>query len=287
MVFPFVLSAWPGVLPPTLTRQLRLLSIGVLLFSFGATAQQLVTQTNIDGGTGSNSIPLSLTEIAVDHRVWKQIVPVFTNQQGQVKYLTNGGYTELSPGLYHYVGGNLVESTEDIQVTENGSGMATNGQNQVAFAANLNTSAAVGMATPDGKFLQSYIFGVDYYDPSIPTNILIAMPTNCIGQIINTNQVVYSNAFSGAAIDALYTYRKSGLEQDLVIQSQLLDPAALGLNPETTQLRVWTEFINPPTPQISQDSTGDQHLDFGVMKMGPGRAFLFGNEGNAIPVRKT
>ena len=72
-------------------------------------------------------------------------------------------------------------------------------------------------------------------------------------------------------------------------------PEAYGLSSASTVLQVWTEFVSPPSPAVSQSSipsgTGstlpDEFLDFGLMKIGPGKAFMIGqNPLSGIPVSK-
>jgi hypothetical protein len=191
--------------------------------------------------------------------------------------------------LNHLVGTNWVASAENVDITASG-GTASNGQHTVNFSANIiNPAGSIELVMSNGMHLQSQVFGLVYYDPSNLTNVLFAVPTNRIG-VVNSNlanQVIYTNAFDGCAADVRYTYTRQGLEQDIVVNQQLPDPLALGLNPQTTRLQVWTEFVNAPTPQITQiEENSDQYLDWGPMQMGSGRAFIIGGESDSVPVRK-
>ena len=146
---------------------------------------------------------------------------------------------------------------------------------------------AVQIITPDGQQLNTHIMGLSFYDSSTGSNMLFAELQDSIGQVVNSNQVVYSNAFTGCYAGVRHTYRRSGFEQDIVIQEQLPAPAAYGLDPSNTWLEVWTEFADPPTPTITPIPNGaDEFLDFGTMKMPPGKAFVMGNESNPVPVSK-
>jgi hypothetical protein len=254
-------------------------SRAVLLLALGASAQ--AQQGNQTASSTNNAIATQ----GAHFRVWQNIVPAFTNQQGTVSYRTNA-YTELATGLNHLVNGQWVPSSENIQITAGG-GEATNGQHQVYFAANINASNAVQITTADGLQLDTHIMGMSYFDASSGSNVLFAMLQDSTGQLVTYNQVVYPNAFTDCDADVRYTYTKAGCEQDIVVQQQLPSPGFFGLNPDTTWLQVWTEFTDPPTPVIEQMPDGiDERVDFGAMKMERGRAFILGDETNAVPVDK-
>jgi hypothetical protein len=123
---------------------------------------------------------------------------------------------------------------------------------------------------------------------------LIAILTNSVGGLVGSNEVVYPDAFDGAAASLHYKYTRAGFEQDVVVQGQLPDPGTLGLNPARTRLGVLTAFFdnnNPvatPGPTDPVDGLSDATLTFGGMKMGGGRAFSIGNtEPSPLPVGGT
>jgi hypothetical protein len=274
--FPYtsIVESLPGLSPPL--RRFMGFSLASYVLTVCVWAQDIVS---------NGPPPLNVTERGGDYRLWRQITP-FTNAQGQVSYQTNGGFNEIASGMHHLVNGQWVESTEDIQVTQYG-GQATNGQHQVVFAANVNSAGAIDLIMPDGQHLKSDIVGLSYYDASLATNVLFALPKDCIGQISSSNQVVYSGAFSNLQADARYTYTRGGFEQDIVFHEQPPAPEIFGLNTQSTWLQVWTEFTNSPVPEITQPSpSADQYLNFGAMQMGSGRAFLIGNDSVSVPVRK-
>ncbi|MGI8964800.1 MAG: hypothetical protein ACR2H1_01795, partial [Limisphaerales bacterium] len=70
------------------------------------------------------------------------------------------------------------------------------------------------------------------------------------------------------------------MSQDIIFQEQLVSPADYNLDPDTTEIEVWTEFLNPPEPtkQSNEDKVTKQEnisvLDFGDMRIGPGNAFM-------------
>ena len=194
-------------------------------------------------------------------------------------------YTELSSGL-NYRDPNTGEwtpSREQIDLLPAGgdfAAAATNGQCQAWFPLDI-AQGVIQLSGPDGKQLQSRPVGLFYEDDN--NSALIAILTNSVGGLVGSNEVVYPDAFEGASASLHYKYTKSGFEQDIVIQVNLPDPAALGLNPARTRLGVLTAFFdnnNPVAttgPVDAADGLSDATLTFGAMKMGPGRAFSIGN----------
>ncbi|HEX3798450.1 MAG TPA: Ig-like domain-containing protein [Verrucomicrobiae bacterium] len=106
------------------------------------------------------------------------------------------------------------------------------------------------------------------------------------------NQVLYTNALvdsqSDFQADVLYTHKKMGFEQDIIMHQQPPAPASFGLNPDTTMLQVWTEFYNTADPEVLSNTVsvsvqknsgverrlvGSEILNFGSMQMDQGNAF--------------
>ncbi|MDB6016693.1 MAG: hypothetical protein JWR19_1182 [Pedosphaera sp.] len=185
--------------------------------------------------------------------------------------------------------GQWVEASTEIQITPTGA-IAAHGQHQVTFAANINTAGAIDLTTPEGKHLRGHILGLSYFDAATGTNVLIAELKDSVGQLLPTkNQVLYADAFTDFQADVRYTYTKAGFEQDIILRQQIPSPAEWGLNPATTRLDVLTEFIDPPVPGVTRRQMPggpDQQLDFGVMQMGQGRAFMVGTASEEVPVNK-
>ena len=138
--------------------------------------------------------------------------------------------------------------------------------------------------TPDGKHLKSRPLGLSYEDGA--KSVLIAELKDSIGQVVGANQVIYPDAFTDFKADIRYTYTKAGFEQDIILRESPLTPESYGLNPNTARLQVLTEFFDPPQPAVRTAklpeqagiSLNDGNLDFGVMKMMQGRAFLLGSD---------
>ncbi len=291
----FLKLGWRNLFPPSIfttgiTTQrpprrhaVRIIyGLGVLMLFFGprSPAQQ-------NPGAASNTVnQASYVEVSrgPHSRVMQAVVTV-TNAAGNTVTRTNA-YTEIATGMSHLVGDQWVASSDQIQITANGAA-GTNCQAQIHFAANLNNPGAIDLLTPDGFHMTSDIAGLVYFDGI--TNVVIAIPQDSIGQILpSLDQILYTNAFTNAACDVLYSYTKAGFEQNIVIRQQLPSPASFGLTASNIWLQVWTEFTAAPSPQISQPQGEgtDPTLDFGVIKMGKGKAFMLGNNATSVPVTK-
>jgi hypothetical protein len=151
------------------------------------------------------------------------------------------------------------------------------------------------MQTPDGKRLRSSILGLAYYDSATGSNVLFAQIQYSAGELISSNQVLYPNAFDGVVkADVRYTYRNGSFEQDVILRTQPPAPESLGLNSQSTEIEVLTEFINPPTASVvahpmQNSSLPDEEICWGAMRIGRGRAFDLGIPPNAhshISVRR-
>jgi hypothetical protein len=148
------------------------------------------------------------------------------------------------------------------------------------------------MQTPDGKRLRSNILGLMYCDSSTGDAVLIAQLQDSEGQLISDNQVLYSDAFDGVKADVRYTYRRDGLEQDVILREQPPAPEAYGFNPQTTELEVFTDFIDSPAASVAEvasDEPGvepDQQVAWGATILGRGKAFNLGSQDSTATVTK-
>jgi len=201
---------------------------------------------------------------------------------------------ELATGMHYLSNGQWIESREEIEAFPRGA-IARQGPYQVIFANNLNSAGAIDLQTPDGKRLRSNILGLAYEDSSTGKSVLIAKIQNSQGELISANQVLYPDAFDGVVkADVRYTYRKGGFEQDVILREQPPTPESFGLNPQTTEIEVLTEFINPPLAKIAKhklknNSMPDDDVNWGVVRIGRGSAFDLGEPRNSpsrAPVRR-
>ncbi|HEV2694460.1 MAG TPA: hypothetical protein VG347_16320, partial [Verrucomicrobiae bacterium] len=223
-----------------------------------------------------------ITERGANHRVWQRDTYI-KSPDGHI-IPQHHAITELAPNLY-YKDAHTGEWTESKELIEPfaGGAIARQGAYQVIFANNLNTAGAVDVQEPDGKRLRSNILGLAYYDRSTGQSAVIAQVQDAQGKLIGSNQVLFADAFSGAHADVRYTYKKASLEQDVVVREQLPSPESFNLNPETTELEVMTEFLNPPAETVQEQETdGDQEVSWGVTRLGHGRAFDLGDQDSPV-----
>lgn len=215
-------------------------------------------------------------------KVWQRSV-VQTDPSGRLR-TNQESYTELATGLCYLQNGQYVDSVEEIDPVAGGA-QAVQGRHKVQWAANVNTAGgAVTLTTPDDKQLKSSVYGLAYHDIASGSNVMLAVLQDSTATITtNGNVLIYANAFSNLNADIRYTYRKSGLSQDIIIKQRPPSPSDYGLNPNTTRLQVLTEFFNSPTPSLrsvtNNGLSDDQMVDFGEMKMLIGHALLFQNDG--------
>ena len=221
-------------------------------------------------------------------RVWGKVA-LKTNEAGDVVAVTNKAYVELGTGICRQdSNGQWVDASEEIDLVADGA-QAGQGRHFVHWMANANTpGGAVRLLTPDNKELLSRVYGLAYWDTSTGSNVALATLHDCQG-VVGKNQVLYENAFDGLDADIQYSYRLSGLEQNVLLRARPPSPASVGLMPASTHLMVISEFFNPPSPRVMtvqrQGMAEDALLDFGDMKIGPGKAFLTPEQGRAGPAK--
>ncbi|MBI5386478.1 MAG: hypothetical protein HZA90_17540 [Verrucomicrobia bacterium] len=242
------------------------------------------------------------------HRVW---------QRTEERKLPNGrtieekhAYTELASGMHYWENGQWQESQEVIELLADGAA-AMKGPMKVIFAPNLNTRGAITLFTPLNQRMTLHVLGLAYHDVASQKSVLIAKVKDCAGELTPPNSVTYSDAFDGLKADVRFVYQRSGTEQFVTLRQMPPSPDQFGLDPATTRLEVWTEFLDAPVPTRTTrilktlDQAGplgrgpepllsDDHISFGASAFGPGTAFVedVGAEGgglekDSIPVGKT
>ena len=216
----------------------------------------------------------AVTSRDADSRVWERTTYEQDSAGQWVPHVHS--YTELATGLHYLQNGQWTESKEEIDLLPTGGAQAVQGRHHVYFPPDIY-SGVIEIITPDGQHLKSRPVGISYYDGT--NSVLIAELTNSIGQLISSNQVIYTNAFTDFAADVLCTYRKSGFECDLVFREQPPKPETFGLDPANTRIELLTEFFDTPQPvetsTAANPGTGlrDSTLRFGTMTMVRGKAF--------------
>ena len=267
--------------------------IAIVLLAIGSIGLQAQTPTTT---TTQGNVPAptdyQIVQQDGNSRVWQR--EIYEQGPDGQTIARPHQFTELATGLNYRdpSTGQWQPSKEEIDIQPDGTLAATQGQHQVYFPGNIY-GGEIELVQPDGVQLHSCPVGLSYDDGS--NTVLIAVLTNSIGQLVGSNQVIYTNAFVGLDADLLYSYTKGGLEQDVVIRTQPPTPASLGLNPDTTRLQVLTEFLDPPQPAETTSTLPEQAglaltddtLDFGTMQMVPGKAFKLGDDSPSARVGKS
>lgn len=220
------------------------------------------------------------------HNLWETYLTVL-DMSGRRVVRTNS-YVELSTGLNRLEAGGWLANKALIELAPEGA-VARQGAHQATFGPNANQAGVIGLVTPDGRRFSSHVLGLFYHEATTGKSVPVATLQDSPGAIHPPNEVVYANAFKELKADLRYTYRLNGLEQDVILREQPPSPADFGLDPDETTLVVLTEFVAAPEPvrtgnvlkrKVRQgqevDGLVDETLDFGLMLMGPGRAFQMG-----------
>lgn len=241
----------------------------------------------------NDSIPATVVERGPHHRVVERIVSE-TLPDGTVRE-RKSSYTELATGMHYIKEGQWTESKEEIEIFE-GAAIARQGAHQVIFAANLNSPGSIDLVAPDGKRFRSHVLGLAYTDYASGRSVMIADVKDSTGAVQAPNKVIYQDAFDGDCVaNVRYTYTRNGFEQDIILLTAPPSPAEWGLNPETTRLEVFTEFIESPDAQVTpvvlkreenalarqvmvEPDLVDNQLNFGGMKIEQGYAFPLGGD---------
>ncbi len=207
----------------------------------------------------------------------------FVQLESGLNFLSDSGHWELS--------------RVDIEPDQAGGAAAVHGQHKVWFSGQFKSRRTIQMQLPDGRRMVSHVHGLAYYDAAKDRAVLIARTREADAWLYPPNQIVYPEAFDSLSADVRYTYTTVGLEQDVILHEAPPAPERFGMNPATTRLEVWTEFVESPEPNRHFRSAfgpaspsgpdpssmvWDEELDFGSMRMGTGKTFILGKEEDGL-----
>jgi len=224
---------------------------------------------------------------------WIRQLHVERDAVGNKRMWTNQ-WVQVEDGLNYWDSdaGGWMESKEEIVISGKGA-LAEKGQHRVFFASNANDpEGAVDLEIRGALRIRSSILALRYFDSATGQVALLGMVRDVRGELLKPNQVIYRGVFDELRADLVYTYRRNGLEADIVLREIPPTPVDLGLNPETTRIEVVTEFLDPPEPLRTQRVRAqvtdvglqggaaeldwiDEELDFGVSRIAEGRAFAW------------
>ena len=234
-----------------------------------------------------------------------QRVEIISSRLGETgDWMTEtNGYTELSTGLNYWdsESGQWEASVEEIAIAQVGAA-ALRSPHKVYFAPSLDDpQGSVDVLAPDGSRFRSSVLALGYYDPISGRRHILGLVKDVPGELLPPNQVIYRDAFepqeqgNRVRCDVLYTFRRSGIEQDILIREPVPAPEEFGLSSEWARLEVMTEFFEAPEPRrhprildriendqdralMASPDWEDESLDFGQFLIGEGRAFRFGRQ---------
>lgn len=225
------------------------------------------------------------TERGPHHRTWSQ-QSISQLPDGSIR-TNQSSFSELEVGLHYLKDNQWLLSKEEIELVANGA-VARQGPHQVIWSPNIASFGAIDVLTSDGIRLRSHVLGLGLYDRATGQSVLLAEVKDSIGEFQPPNQVFYREAFDGVVADLRYTYRKGSFVQDVIVLERIRLPE--GFNEDSTQLEVWTEFVEAAVPQKTESLRSgmiDEALDFGAMRIGGGKAFALGSApGAGTPVAK-
>lgn len=235
-------------------------------------------------------------EVGLNHRAWNRPSAEVGQMSvgSKVSPPKNRRKTvELLTGMNRKEAGLLVPSEARFEDVGNAF-IAAKLQHRVTLSKDIYQGSAVTVMTRDGVVLKSTPLAIGLYDTASGRSSIIAFLTNSIGLQIESNLVIYPNAFHGVCADVNYRVGLGTFEQDVVI-TERLDPADFGFPEATSQLQIYTEFYGDvPEPErlirpirVEKDKAiraarvdpdlVDEVLGFGEFVLGTGKAMAVEN----------
>jgi len=195
--------------------------------------------------------------------------------------------------------------SKKITLTEDGC-EATAGRHKVAFRPDLASSEPpISITMPDGRKVAFRPTFIVLANRATEENLLIAEVANRIGQVIQPDTVLWTNAFdrSGPKIDVEYRYSWTGtLEQNIIFRENPVKNLPKNWNVADVTIECWTEFFPQEPPASVQSQTAklrassqiaslveveDQNINWESMRIvAGGRAFSIGGEQDPTTVSK-
>jgi hypothetical protein len=195
---------------------------------------------------------------------------------------------EIATGMNYWDGQQWTPSDPTFDAGDDGF-VASKVQHPSHLLYNLNEIGAVKVRTPDGIFLHSTPVGIGLYDAASGVSAIIGVVKDRSGVLVESNQVVYADAFNGVCADIVYALDRGSFEQDVVITGRL-NPADYGFPTNTTRIQIFTEFNDGNKPErlrrplrvekndaarrrMASPDLVDELLGFGEFVIGMGKAF--------------
>jgi hypothetical protein len=208
---------------------------------------------------------------------------------------------EIGTGMQYWNGQQWADSDPTLSVSPEGDAFISQKlhYNVRLQADNLNNVGAITVTTPDGILLKSTPVAIGLYDAQSGQSTILAGITNSAGMMIDSNQVLYEDAFNenGVKASVLCTTERGSLAVDIILTSNLI-PEDYGFPAQTTRLQIFTEYYDAPQPdrirtalrvetdeqkRLSMASPDliDETLGFGEFTSGRGRVYTMTSSTNA------
>jgi hypothetical protein len=205
---------------------------------------------------------------------------------------------ELESGMNYWSGAQWVPSEPGFYQDQDGAFLADKVLARTILSPDINVAPALTITMPDGLEIGCSPVAMTLYDATSGSLAVLAGITNSLGVLIDTNRVLYDQAFSGAGVCAaiVYTVEKGSIAQDVVFTGRF-DAAALGFSTNhRLRVQVWTEISRPPSePDIIRQpiyverdqavrnrmvtpDLMDELIGFGQLVFGPGFAYTMPTE---------
>ena len=198
-----------------------------------------------------------------------------TSADGAVGFKTNE-FTVLENGLYYLQDG-AWQPSEDLIESFPGGAIARRGPHKAIFSPDAASDVVFDFLASDGRRLQGGVREVRLADPASGLAYMLGtVKPSAPGEIVPPNKVVYRDALNGLAADIVYVWRHNGISQNVVLKQCPALPA--DLDPATTRLEVWTEFLDAPVPSVNEvryqtaegvDAVEHPTISFGVLLISP------------------
>ncbi len=217
-----------------------------MLFSFDSAAQnapdiQVTDDAVLYERVTVSTLPAQALWRTDKETLWQTVSTVSNTFTHQLEIITNS-YVQIANGL-NIAGPDGQYRPADPSFAITGTGAeATGTAHHVQLPVNINTIGGIKASFPDGTLLESHPLCFGYYDPVDGSSLVLGNIRNAIGWLVASNQVVYSNCFSGG-IKASVSYQNNlaGMAQDLILEqtpARSSDLRALQLEPARTVDRI-------------------------------------------------
>ncbi len=242
--------------PPRGTARLLIaLALSPVAFTFSSAAQSDpdtpgANDTVLYERVTVSAIPAQALRRTDKETLWQAVSTVSNTFTHQLEIITNS-YTQIANGL-NVAGPDGQYRPADSSFAVTGAGAeATGTAHHLELPVNINTIGGIKASFPDGTILESHPLCFGYYDPVDGSSLVLGNIRDAIGWLVASNQVVYSNCFSGGIKASISYYNNlAGMAQDLILEQRPPDPQTYGLS-SASRLELWTEFTGA-TPEPDQ-----------------------------------